>query len=83
MTYHYTWLLTKLPISLIKISKVFTSGPTQKWLINFNSDKTEIIAISNNITTIVYMDNVIIKKVEADKQLGLSISEDGIFEWTC
>jgi len=53
---------------------------SQKWLIKFNSDKTEIITISNNITTIVYMDNVIIKKVEADKQLELSISEDGIFE---
>ena len=41
------------------------------------------MTISNNITTIVYMDNVIIKEVEADKQLGSTISKDGVFEWTC
>ena len=56
---------------------------SQKWLIKFNPDKTEMMTISKkNITnsTIhppVYMDNVIIKEVETHKHLGLTVSEDG------
>ena len=84
MTLHYTWLLMmnkKLPSSLIKISIESIHQWSQKWLIKFNPDKTEIMTISKKHHKPhhppVYMDNVIIKEFETHKHLGLTISEDG------
>jgi hypothetical protein len=55
---------------------------SQKWLIKFNPDNTEIMTMSKKKQhkphhPLVYMDNVIIKEVETHKHLGLTISEDG------
>ena len=54
---------------------------SQKWLINFNPDKTEIMTIYKKHHKPhhppVYMGNVIIKEVQTHKHLGLTISEDG------
>jgi hypothetical protein len=55
---------------------------SQKWLIKFNPDNTEIMTMSKKKHhkphhPLVYMDNVIIKEVETHKHLGLTISEDG------
>ena len=71
----------KLPSSLIKISIESIHQWSQKWLIKFNPDKTEIMTISKKHHKPhhppVYMDNVIIKEFETHKHLGLTISEDG------
>ena len=56
-----------LPISLIKISKVFTSCPKES-KIKCNPDKTEIMTISKKTSSTspppIYMENIIIIEVE-------------------
>ena len=54
---------------------------SERWLVKFNPDKTEIMTISKKLHKPhhppVYMNNVTIKEVELHKHLGVTISEDG------
>ena len=54
---------------------------SERWLVKFNPDKTEIMTISKKLHKPhhppVYMNNVMIKEVELHKHLGVTISEDG------
>jgi len=58
-----------------------------KWLVNFNSQKTETMTITRKINKHFHppliMNNTIINQVTEHKHLGLEISNDGIIIRHC